>query len=235
MRPRHELALAGWALVLGVGLARCSPALPSDKPLGRGPLALNQTPAEEKRAAPEAVSAKTDEPARSSSDAGSTGSGPAPPVASAVALDGGAAAAAAKTPLSGDAGPGKADFSGEYLGRDREVLRLQGGPEVTMSEDANAKTRVRARADGNLDIIFIASNSGTELCRIEAKPTGNVASVRPGQSCKDWQEFIGPLRTGHVSFNGAQLIIDLEFDASIDDEEEHAEGVWIYHFEGTRH
>jgi len=138
--------------------------------------------------------------------------------------------------VMGDAGPGKSDFSGEYLGRDRETLRIEGGPEMTTGEDPNAKTRVRARADGNLEIVFVASNVDSELCKVEAKPSGNAASIRAGQLCKEWKEELGPLRNGHASFNGKQLTVDLEFDfeASGDESDERIQGIWIYHFEGTK-
>jgi hypothetical protein len=235
MRPKSLLALVGSIAAVGLGPASCGMALPSERPLGRGPLALNQAPAEPKRAAPEVVSAGPEEPAGGAEDAAAPSSGRSEPVVAVAAVaDGGSAASAAQTPVAGDAGPAKLDFSGEYVGKDREVLRMDGAPELPMGEDANAKTRVRTRADGNLDIIFVASDTGAELCKLEAKPNGNVAALTRGQTCKSWQEFLGPLRSGGATFSGKQLVVDAEFEASMDDGEERLEGIWSYHFEGTR-
>ena len=235
MRALTKLTPAGLVLGLGICMARCSPALPSDRPLGRGPLAFNQQPAEEKRAAPEAVAASAEGPGSSVPDAGAPASSAAPPVTAALGADAGSGVSAAGAGASGDAGPLKLDFSGEYVGRDKVVLRVRGAPDVTTNEDPNAKTRVRYRPDGNLDVIFVASDSGNELCSMEAKPSGSAASMKPGQVCSGWPDFTSPLIRGNASFNGKQLVVDLEFPIDDGEEgEERVEGIWMYHFEGTR-
>src|SRR5688572_11875558 len=153
-------------------VAACSTALPSEQPLGTGPLAVKEQEAERARLAKLAS-----EP---SVDGGSAEAEPStPPPSEPIAV---APAPTAEPTASVDAGPpvdagkaaaaagaAKVDFAGEYSGKDKAVIRAAGLPEQ-VQDDPNAKTSVKNTPDGNIKITIVASNSGDPLCTLTAKP-----------------------------------------------------------------
>lgn len=225
-----------FAPVFLVAVIGCSMPLPSEKPLGRGPLAPNPA-AEETSGAAEAVASMVVE--AGDGDAGATpfkasSVATAAPVASLSTADAGAKPAATKPASKSEIdSSARVDWAGEYVGRDREVKRLEGEPDE-VAEDPHAKTNVRTRSDGKLDIVFVDSDKGTTLCTLEARPTGNTAEIVPGQSCSGWYAELVSLSHGRAVITGKQLTVDVEFPLDIEEEGEHERGSYAYHFEGTK-
>jgi hypothetical protein len=235
---RAMRSLSRTLLVLLV--AACSTALPSEQPLGTGPLAVKEQEAERARLAKLASEPSGD---GASAEAEPSTPPPSEPIAVAptptaeptASVDAGTTADAGKTPAA-PAGAGKVDFAGEYSGKDKAVIRPAGLPEQ-VQDDPNAKTSVKNSPDGNIKITIVASNSGDPLCTLTAKPKGTTAALTAGEQCPEKLNpfFNGRVKSGLATLNGKQLVVELTFEFEIDlPPGGKVQGTIEYRFDGTR-
>lgn len=227
-RPRTWRALTAIATLAGLGA--CSAQLPSEKPLGSGPLAggyarpaslagadagapLAEKPPEEPPAppkvSPKAPPADAGAHAELTADAGA-GDGAAPPTASAVV------------------------FAGEYAGSDRATVNMADQAPQTQN-DPKARVKIKDGARGHIAIALIDSKNGSTICTLDAKVTNDKAEVTPGQACfGDGPEVHSNVKRGTASLAGTRLTLDLFIELSVEAEGERLSGSIDYHFEGTR-
>lgn len=211
--------------------AACSASLPTDKPLGEGPMVA----AEAKLAKAKPDSGKPDVGQGEPGDNPETPVEPTPPVVASepdasVAEPVAAATDAGAKPVK-DAGPSAAaiTYAGEYIGSDDTNTSIAG---QTQSEhDDKAKTRVEVRPSGELAFTFVSSSDGTDICTLTATAKGKDATFPAGQPC--WATgggASGKLKKGTAKFDGKKVTIDMSFDISIGP----ATGSLTYKFTGTR-
>ncbi len=215
-------------LVLGAG---CAQDLPSLVPLGRGPLAEEETrPARPRprRAAAASTSARArpgSEPreyaTREAVDAGhELGRGDAGP---------------ADAPATGrDAGSDAAPvLAGRYRGSDVTIYHLPGFPD-RKEFDQNAKSDVEQKSQSLVAITLVDSSNGSPICTLEADLRGERGTLRAGQECFGGDGFSPTLTSGTAHFADGQLTLDLTFDLDQQLGDERVHGQIEYHFEGTR-
>lgn len=219
----------GLAFVMAVA---CSASLPTDKPLGEGPMVA----AEAKLAKMALDSGKPDVVRPESGDNPSeTPSEPTPPPVVASDLDASTsqpvAASDAGTNPGKDAGPSAAaiTYAGEYVGSDDTNTSIAG--QTQNEHDDKAKTRVEVRPSGELAFTFVSSSDGTDICTLTATPKGKDATFPAGQPC--WATgggASGKLKKGTAKFDGKKVTIDMVFDLQVGP----ATGTLTYKFTGTR-
>jgi hypothetical protein len=229
-------------LFLTLGAASCSAQLPSETPLGLGPLARRPR-APEPSGAPVSMPGSGPQMQFDGDDEDSTAENETPSStnddnddstadAGTVTVDAGAVATTS-TPAN-NAPAAALDFTGEYSGKDVSTFRVTGLGEQK-EEDPNAKLSVKKTGD-SLTIILVASNTGDPLCTLKAEQKGDTATLPAGQECTEPQSPFsrGKLTRGQAKLSGKQITLDMllevkgevggkQFSAAID-----------YHFEGTR-
>lgn len=216
----------------------CSTPLPSEAPLGVGPLVAAER---QSRQRADDAGAEADEPRAAAPPA----EPPAPPeeqpapTASAPIEDAGAA------PPAADAGPpvkpgpvATVKWAGLYTGKDTSRFAFAAAPEQ-VEDDPNAKTRVADRADGGVDLIPISSSDGKDICTVQAKPKDPARKefdIAPAQRCfePDSGGMSGIVRSGTARFEGKKLVIDLVLDLEVTAGDMPLKGTLKYHFEGAR-
>ncbi len=208
----------------------CATSLPSETPLGSGPLAAASAAQPQSSERPPARDAGAAEAAVVAS-----ASAEAPPALTATErLDGGTSAAES-LPEAGaaEAGP-RSSFAGTYAGKDRAVIRMSGKPEQV--ED-DPKARITVVEQGNLavSITLINSADGTPICTLNAKLQGDRAEVAPGQPCfASGPDATSTVQRGSATFAGKRLTVDLSIAMRVSAGGQSATGSIDYHFEGTR-
>ncbi|MBK7586421.1 MAG: hypothetical protein IPI67_40310 [Myxococcales bacterium] len=220
--------LAPWLLFA------CAPALPSETPLGEGPLAKAEHAAREK--SEQANLAKADsrsaevEPSAAAESPPDTETPPPPPTA---------APTAEAPPVAGEKPqPGKKPtlvvvYAGEYVGSDTSTYKFSGAERS--EKDDKAKTRVSG-AGPEISVTFIDSGNGSDICTLKAQMTGKTGSFAAGQKC--WGTDgpgTGTLTRGSAQFDDKKLIIDADFQLQMGGEgDANVSGQLHYRFEGTR-
>lgn len=221
-------------LGLFASFVACSSSLPSAEPLGAGPMADRG----------DAAVVATTGPGGKADGGAAVDAAPAPPppvVADKPASDGGAEASAAAAPPAAakDAGasgaPAALVVAGEYQGWDTTTYRVPNVP-PTPQRDPNAKTRVIHSGGDAIEVVIVNSANGQDLCRLKGKLKAGNVTFDKGQRCFEEGDgmMTAALRTGTARFSGKQLIMDLEFDLTIDTGQEQMKGDVVYHFEGNR-
>lgn len=234
------------ALLLATLLAAaCAPALPSEKPLGVGPLALAEAGRLEKleaerearkKSARGAAQSDAPPPARPSAKRETPGDDePKKTDAEEPKNEPGDKAEAGKKP---DKAAAALKWAGLYVGSDTSVFKLPGVPERPQP-DPNAKTRVEDKADGSVDLIAIDSSNGKDICTLNATPKGKdrkVFDITRGQKCFEGDDgaMSGTITKGTARFDGKKLVIDMSLDIEAGPEEMRMKGKLEYHFEGTK-
>ena len=227
-------------LFLTLGAASCSAQLPSETPLGLGPLA-RQPRAPEPSGAPvsmpgggpqmqfedddedstavnETPSSTKEDKDESTADAGS------------VTVDAGAVPTAS-TPAS-NAPTATVDFTGDYSGKDVITRRLDGKQEPP-EEDPNAKLSAKKSGD-TVSLTIVASNTGDPICTVKGEQKGDTVTVSPGQECPPESQFYGKLKRGQAKLQDKRLTLDMTFEISGNLGGKQVTGITDYHFEGTR-
>jgi hypothetical protein len=231
------------ALLL-VGLAACASQLPSETPLGIGPLARARPPSEPSgspvtmpgTATPTRIESDEDDgDGDEDTTKGVSSAGPAekPDAGIGSTADGGAAPAPSGTPSSAPA-TGTPDFVGEYAGRDRSVFRLN-GTEMRREDDPKALMSVKKSGSG-LAFVIVASNTGDPLCTLTATQKGDTATLNTGQTCQEPRSPFAPgkVSSGQAKLQGKTLLLDITFEATLDLDGEKHNVVIEYHFDGPR-
>lgn len=238
-RSRSGSVLA--AALLGFATwTSCSGPLPSETPLGMGPLAHAEASARAK------AFAERDTDGGADAATPSTPTAPPAPTEPTIASGSGGASAfdAGTSEPAADAGPASAKgktvvpYAGTYVGKDSSIYKLSGQPDAS-ENDPNAKTKVEDRSDGGVTIIPIDSSNGKEICRLEATtkdPARKLFEVKRGQRCFEPEQgsVSGTISSGRARFDGAKLVLDLDLGLEINSPDGRVTGNLIYHFEGTR-
>jgi hypothetical protein len=236
-------ALRLTALLL-LGLGACASQLPSERPLGIGPLARARPPSEPSGSPVTMPGSATPTMIESDEDDGdgdgdedttkrvsSATSDTAPDAGVTSMADAGAAPSSA--PSSAPA-TGTPDFVGEYAGRDRSIFRLDGAV-VRQEDDPKALMSVKKSGTG-LAFVIVASNTGDPLCTLNATQKGDTVTLATGQQCPEPRSPFAPgkVTSGKGKLQGKTLELDVLFEASIEVEGEQHKGGIDYHFDGTR-
>lgn len=232
-------------IALAATFAACAAELPSTTPLGKGPKwhAEEKARAEREAAAADAGDAATDptkEPAKKPAVAAKP---PAKPTGEADAgseQEAGAAKAAAEDAGAADAGAAKPNITawlGSYTGSDTSKVRMGPFPERTET-DPNAKLRVEKKDDKTLLLTAVASNTGQDICTLEAslQPDGS-ATIASGQECfgsGSGGPMTGTVRSGKATLSGGKLVLDMIVDLEAKAGGQTITGELEYHFEGTK-
>lgn len=234
--------LCSLGLVGGLGLlVACAGPLPSEVPLGKGPLFTAEAKQREKRAAereearanaPDAppktiAQAPKAQPKSTSSDAGAGG---AP----------NAAATSSADPPKGDGAKPPATsvaYAGMYVGRDTSLYKLSGLPDRSET-DANAKTRVEDRPDGGVFLIPVDSSNGKDICKLHAtvkSKSQKTFEINKGQRCFEPEQggVTGTVRSGSAKLDSGKLVFDVVLAIEVNADSQ-VNGSLDYHFEGTR-
>jgi len=219
-----------WLPIALVACAQaCATGLPSETPLGSGPLA---------RADAAAVSSES----LAVPDAGALEAGaalaaakPEPPVPPESER---ADAGAASVKLTADAGAVAADsraqFAGTYAGKDRAVIRMSGKPDQT-EDDPKARISVAEQGSDAIAITLINTSDGKPICTLNARREGDRAEVAPGQSCFGGGPGASSMvKRGSATLAGKRLTVDLLIEMRLSVGGKDAAGSIDYHFEGTR-
>lgn len=221
----RALGLSLAALILG----GCGPK-PSSVPLGLGPLALAERSDSPVVAvasapapavlAPSIVEVEPKEPESSNeenAEASSAEAGDAPePAASAP-----------------DEPP---NFPGLYAGNDVATFRLQGLPEREQLDD-KAKIRIEKASGGNVRIVLVNSEDGSDLCTLLARVEGNAALIEKPQPCFGSEgegATRAELHSGRAVLEGDALTMDAEGSLNVSLGDQDLEGELSYTFQGTR-
>ena len=224
-----------------LALAGACSKLPSEAPLGKGPLAV----AEDKRIAQlEAGAPATADSGKDASGAGATAKGAQSPAPAKPAKpaepDAAASASAAKRDAGSDAAPpptGKAlAWAGTYSGSDVSIYRMGALPE-RRENDPNAKTRVVDNSDGSVSLTAINSSNGQDICTLKATPKGASRTdfeVTPGQSCFGGGAVKGTIKSGSAVFSGNSLKLSLDAEIEVTSGPMQMTGSLEYQFTGTR-
>lgn len=218
-----------WLKVALVAYApACATSLPSETPLGSGPLAGASAGASQSAAAPAPPDASTTEErvaAASAADASGAQSEPA---------DAGTSTAE-RGPEAGAAEAGvRAAIAGTYAGKDRAIIRMSGKPEQT-EDDPKARITVAEQGSDAVGITLINSADGTPICTLKAKLQGDRGEVTPGQPCfASGPGVKSVVQRGSATFAGKRLTVDLLIEMSVSAAGQSATGTIDYHFEGTR-
>lgn len=220
-----------WFVCCAALLCGCGMPLPSETPLGAGPLARRPG-----QATPPATAARVETPPPPAQTA--TAIAPAvsadagPPPTKLAQSDAGAPGA--------DAAPPKAEapqivFAGAYVGTDRATVKMPGGPPQTQN-DPKARITVAESKPGLIAITLIDSTNGSTICTLSAKTQGNRADVAPGQACfgTGSPEVKSVVKSGTATVNGNRLTFDMLIEMELELEGRQAQGSIDYHFEGTR-
>lgn len=220
----------------------CSTPLPSEAPLGVGPLVAAEQQSRQRAGDPADAGADAPEPRVAELPPPTP---PAPPevgsapTAGTSAMDAGAAPAAADAGPPGKPGPvATVKWAGLYTGKDTSRFAFAGAPEQ-VEDDPNAKTRVADRADGGVDLIPISSSDGKDICTVKATakdPARKEFDIAPAQRCfePDSGGMSGIVRSGTARFDGKKLVIDLVLDLEVTAGDTPLKGTLKYHFEGAR-
>jgi hypothetical protein len=218
-------------------LVGCAPALPSETPLGEGPLAKKEA---EARAKAETDAAAKQQPATVSTELAATEPPPAidappPPPGAEPEPPPQPDAAGKKEP--GNKEPGKKPgavvvYAGEYIGSDTSTYKMEGNERT--EKDDKARTRVEGSGP-EISVTFIDSNTGKDICTIKGKTNGKNVSFAAGQKCwGDGPGMSGTLTSGSAKFEDKKLTIDMDFDLVMGEGQFRMTGQLHYHFEGTR-
>ena len=232
-----------FALLLTLGAVACSAQLPSETPLGIGPLARARPP--EPSGAPVSLPGAGPQMQFEDDEEDSTNETESPISSTADrdkkdnAADAGVASAdAAPTPSPGAPPSGAPtavlDFTGEYSGKDVSTFRIDGIGDQK-EEDPKAKLSVKKSGD-SLTIVVVASNTGDPLCTLKAEQKGDTATLAAGQECVEPQSPFarGKLTRGQAKLQGKQITLDMSFEVKLDTGGRQLTGGIEYHFEGTK-
>jgi hypothetical protein len=228
------------ALVLSCVLAfGCAPALPSAMPLGEGPLAKAETAAREKAEQDADAKKKHDVATTASAKSAAAPAPSAPPAPTAKPAADKPEPPKPETAEKADSGKAPAGakivYAGEYVGSDVTQTKMMGHEDS--QKDDKARTRVDVASNGELDVTFIDSSNGKDICTLHAKPNGKKATFAPGQKCwgNDAGEGGGTLTKGFAEFQDKTLIVETDFDLEIPGPDDASlSGTIHYRFEGTR-
>jgi hypothetical protein len=211
----------------------CASQLPSETPLGVGPLAGRDPGTKPAASAPNL----TPEP---------------PPASSALALAE-SRSDAAHSPVSATSDAGvraeplrneagatpdvatQAAFAGDYAGTDRATTRMAGMPPQT-ENDPKARITIADKTPGMIAITLVDSSNGSKICTLDAKTTGVRAEVAPGQVCfgANTPEVSSRVRTGSAVLAGTRLTFDMFIEIEFAIQGQRQTGSIEYHFEGNR-
>jgi hypothetical protein len=227
-----------------LGAVACSTQLPSETPLGLGPLARRPRPPDPSGAPVSLPGGGGPQMQFEDDDEDSTAENERPPSSTGdddkddvpdagittMADAGGAAASAPAT----NAPAAALDFTGDYSGKDVSTFRISGIGDQK-EEDPNAKLSVKKSGD-SLTIVVVASNTGDPLCTLKAEQKGDTATLAPGQECTEPQSPFarGKLTRGQAKLQGKQITLDMSFEVKIDAGGKQLTGGIEYHFEGTK-
>ncbi|HMR10435.1 MAG TPA: hypothetical protein PKA88_31880, partial [Polyangiaceae bacterium] len=234
--------LCGLGLVGGLGLpVACAGPLPSERPLGKGPLFTAEEKQRKKRAAERetALANAPDAPpkptaqapkARPKSKSSDAGAGDAPKAVATSTADA-PKGDAAKPPATSVA------YAGVYVGQDTSLYKLSGLPDRSET-DANAKTRVEDRPDGGVFLIPVDSSSGKDICKLHAtvkNKSQKTFEINKGQRCFEPEQggVTGTVRSGSAKLGSGKLVFDVVLAIEVNADSQ-ANGSLDYHFEGTR-
>lgn len=220
-----------WLPIALVACAQaCATGLPSETPLGSGPLARTDAAA----VSSESLSVR---------DAGALEAGAAlstsktdPPPASPEAERADAATASAKLPADAGAAEAgaRAQFAGTYAGKDRAVIRMSGKPEQ-VEDDPKARISVAEQGSDAIAITLINSSDGKPICTLNARREGDRAEVTPGQPCfASGPGVSSTVQRGSATLAGKRLTVDLLIEMRLSMGGKDAAGSIDYHYEGTR-
>lgn len=213
---RWRQAWLGLALVAG-----CASSLPSNKPLGAGPLAERRSPAE-----PAAGAGRTHRTTH-----------PSAPARVETRLDASAPrdAAPARDAGAAETGPAEASassvvFAGKYAGADKTSISLSG---ITMPPltDQDAKLEVVLRSDGSLGFDMLDDSGKKVECSFVGHAKGSVVTFVAGQKCRQ-KRARTTLTSAKATVTGKQLVFDGAFELQVPSES--LTGTMTYHFEGSR-
>jgi hypothetical protein len=217
-------------------VSSCAPVLPSTTPLGEGPLAKAEAQAREKAERDAEASNRRDVASASEKPSGHSPAA-TPPSA------GKTPAPKPETPKKPEPPAAKPDadkkpapasnvvYAGEYVGSDVTETKIMG--QESSQKDDKARTRVDVAKNGELDVTFIDSSNGQDICTLHAKPDGKKATFAPGQKCWAEGDAGGTLTSGHCEFSDKKLIVEADFDI-VGPEGSGMSGSIHYRFEGTR-
>lgn len=230
--PRPLLWLIPW-----LALA-CAPALPSTTPLGEGPMVKSEQALVAKEDKARAAKAKTASAPGAQTPAEPAAPPSAPPEEPAAPPPDKPVAEAPKPePAGAKPQPGKKPgavvvYAGEYVGSDTSTYKLDG------RENAEKDDKARTKVDGtgpDINVTFIDSGSGKDICTLKAKMNGKTGSFAAGQKCwGDGPGMSGTLTKGTIAFDDKKLTIDANFDIQVGEGNFRMSGQLHYHFEGTR-
>ncbi len=221
--------MSRFSLLLFLAAYACAREEPKISPLGLGPLALAEYAA--RREAPPDTSAAPPGPSTEGREpppplaqpTASTSSEPPSPV-DAGAFDGGAIPLVAPAALAG-----------LYRGTDTTTTTFP--PMSPQSvDDPEARTRVEARAPGELMLVIVDSSTNEDLCRLKGILTQSTATIVPGQSCFEAEERqqSAQVKQGTARFLDGELSLELVLDVRIDNEDFSLAGRIDYRFVGKK-
>jgi hypothetical protein len=209
----------------------CAREEPKVSPLGLGPLAVAEYAA--RREAPPDTSAAPPEP-------NTEGREPAPPLAQPTA----STSTSSEPPSPADAGAfdGGASppvtpttLAGLYLGTDTTTTTFP--PMSPQSvDDPEARTRVEAKAQGELMLVIVDSSTNQDLCQLKGLLTQGTATILPGQPCFEAEERqqTAQVKAGTARFRDGELSLELVLDVRIDNEDFSLAGRIDYRFVGKK-
>lgn len=224
-----------WVVIATLVLLACAPVLPSETPLGEGPLAKKEAEARAKAEKARDASAKLS--GRSSESAETPPPVEPPPSVEPPPASTGASAEPPKPETPGKKEPGKKPalvvvYAGEYVGSDTSAYKMQGNERS--EKDDKARTRIEGTAP-EISVTFIDSGNGKDICTLKGKTNGKNVSFAAGQKCwGDGPGMSGTLTQGSAKFEDKKVTIDMDFDLVIGEGDMRMTGSLHYHFEGTR-
>jgi len=216
-------------LAWGLALSACSPTLPSETPLGRGPAAEQERPERievgDKRA-PEGGAAAKIEPGQSSHPAARPAPGPKPATAK-PATRAGQTKRADERPIF---------FAGKYGGLYDAIIALQGHPEKKRI-DPKAKIRVERVSDARARLVLLESETEDPYCTLDVDVSANQGTISAGQS---WSgppalgDVTGTIISGTARVDARRLLVDLTADIEANVVGTRIGGKLKFHFHGWR-
>ena len=230
-RRRGLLSTSGHIQALAITgiLAACSPTLPSETPLGRGPAAEKEKPERietgDKRAPEGGATAKT-EPSLSSHPAARPAPAPKPATAKPSATPGQTKRADERSIF----------FAGQYSGLYDAIIALQGHPEKKRI-DPKAKIRVERVSDTRARLVLLESETENLYCTLDVEVSANQGTISTGQS---WSgppalgEITGNIITGTARVDARRLLVDLTADVEANVVGDRIGGRLKFHFHGWR-
>jgi hypothetical protein len=218
------------AVVVGVavlGIVVTCQELPSQRPLGTGPLASHR----QMVVRPARIASERADASQAASDAASVSIAKNADAGRSTDAGSDGAAKVVQTQAS-DAAPA-ALFAGEYRGKDHQTIRVAGMPDESV-DDPNARLTVEKRTNGTLGFTPYYSDTGKPVCTLSGKANANVASIDAGQSCFAMGPMKTTVKSGSARIEGDRLTLEVNMELEVTLPDATRRGSLEYRFEGRR-